>query len=241
MKINNDVTNVLANSRIDGDKLFLPEGQLDRKLYMSVNKVLTSINGKWSRKDKAHVFSAPPAEIIEEILLTGEYVDSKKEYQFFETPTSLAAQLVDMASPSRGDTICEPNAGRARIVNAINAIDMDCDCVELNPDNRKHLERANHRLVGDDFMSFNGEYDIFIANPPFSKQQDIDHISHMMDLARKRVVSVASASVLFRDNKKTVVFRERVFDLGGTIEPLPDNTFLESGTAVKTCVVSVDI
>jgi hypothetical protein len=96
MKINNDVANVLANSRVEGNNLFLPEGQLDRKLYVAVNKVLTTIKGKWNRKEKAHVFNTSPSDIVEEILLTGEYVDEKKEFQFFETPTHLAEKLIEL-------------------------------------------------------------------------------------------------------------------------------------------------
>lgn len=237
MKISNDVTNVLANSRIDGNKLFLPEGQLDRKLYVSVNKVLTAIKGKWNRGAAAHIFNKSPNDIIEEILLTGEYVDQKKEYQFFETPIHLAEQLVEMAGIRDGETTCEPSAGKARIA----AFMPGCDCVELNPENRDHLVSKGFNLVGADFMEFEGGYDVIVANPPFSKQQDIDHINKMIDMAKRKVVSVASASVLFRDNKKTVAFRERISELGGTIDPLPDNTFLESGTAVKTCVVCVDV
>ncbi len=241
MKISNDVANVLANSKIEGNKLFLPEGQLDRKLYTSVNKVLTAIKGKWSRKDKAHIFNTSPMEILEEILLTGEYIDSKKEFQFFETPVALARQLVGMADIKDGETILEPSAGKARIAAQIDDCGYNCDCIEFNPDNRTYLADAGYELVGDDFMEFDGKYDVVIANPPFSKQQDIDHVNRMIDLANRRVISIMSASVLFRDNKKTVAFRERVAELGGTIDSLPDNTFLESGTAVKTCVVCVDV
>lgn len=237
MKISDEVANVLANSRVDGNNLFLPEGQLERKLYMAVNKVLTVIKGKWNRGVAAHVFSEDPSDIVDQILLTGEYVDQKKKYQFFETPVSLAEQLIEMADIRDGETKCEPNAGKARIA----ALMPDCDCVELNQENREYLEANGFNLVGDDFMKFDGRYDVFVANPPFSKQQDIDHVNRMIDLANRRVVSVVSASVLFRDNKKTVLFRERIANLGGTIEPLPDNIFAESGTNVKTCVVCVDV
>jgi type I restriction-modification system DNA methylase subunit len=236
MKISNDVANVLANSRIEENKLYLPEGQLERKLYVDVNKVLVSIKGKWSKKEKAHLFPSSPPEIIEKILLTGEYIDEKKEYQFFETPTELAKQLVEMADIQEGETVLEPSAGKARIASLIN----NCDCVELNKDNRQYLKDNGFNLVGDEFLSFEKEYDVIVANPPFSKQQDVDHVNHMIDLAKRRVVAVMSASVLFRDNKKTVAFRERIEDMGGTIEPLPDNIFAESGTKVKTCVVCVD-
>ena len=55
------------------------------------------------------------------------------------------------------------------------------------------------------------------------------------------VVSVMSASLLFRTNRKTMEFKAIVDELGGTIEPLPDDSFKESGTMVKTCVVKIDL
>lgn len=237
MKINDDVANVLANSRVEGNNLFLPEGQLDRKLYVAVDKVLKAIKGKWSRKEKAHVFGRSPADIIEEVLLTGEYIDGKKEYQFFETPTHLAIQLIEMADIRKGESVLEPSAGKGRIASNINAF---VDCVELNENNRDYLSKNGFNIVADNFLDYEERYDVIIANPPFSKQQDIDHVNHMIDLANRRVVSVMSASILFRDNKKSIEFRNRISELGGTIEPLPDDTFAESGTKVKTCVVCVD-
>lgn len=237
MRISNDVTNVLANSRIEDNKLFLPEGQLERKLYMAVDKVLKAIKGKWNRKEKAHVFDSSPSDILEEILMTGEYVDEKKEYQFFETPVELAKQLVEMADIQKDETVLEPSAGKGRIACLI----PNCDCIELNENNQQYLKENGYNLVGFDFLSFWGEYDVVVANPPFSKQQDIDHVRHMIGLAQRRVVAVMSASVLFRDNKKTVDFREMIEGMGGTIEPLPDKIFAESGTNVKTCVVCVDV
>ena len=237
MRISDDVANVLANSRIEGNNLFLPDGQLDRKLYVAVNKVLEAIKGKWNRKGKAHVFNTSPTDIIEEILLTGEYVDEKKEFQFFETPSNLARQLVEMADIQLGEFVLEPSAGKGRIADLIEF----CDCVELNEANRGHLEKEGFRLVGGDFLEFEGSYDVVVANPPFSKQQDIDHVNRMIDIAKRRVVSVMSASVLFRDNKKTVSFRERIKSLGGTIKLLPEKIFAESGTNVRACVVCVDI
>jgi len=237
MNISNDVANVLANSNIDRNKLYLPEGQLDRKIYMAVDKVLKAIKGKWNRKEKAHIFDSNAEVIIEEILLTGEYTDTKKEYQFFETPTELAKKLVKMADIQPGETVLEPEAGKARIASLIKG----CHCCELNPENRSYLIENGFKIVGENFLDFSGEYDIIIANPPFTRQQDIDHINHMLSIAKRRVVSVASASVLFRDNKKTVDFRNKIESMGGTITPLPDKTFSESGTNVSTCIVCVDI
>lgn len=237
MRISDEVANVLANSEVIDDKLFLPGAQLDRKLYVAANKVLEAIGGKWNRQSKAHIFADSPAEIIDDILMTGEYVDAKKENQFFETPVDLAQRLVEMADIREGETVLEPSAGKGRIATLI----PDCHCVELNDENREHLIKNGFDVVGEDFMTFDNQYDVIVANPPFAKQQDIDHVNKMLDIARRRVVSVMSASVTFRDNKKTVEFRERIEDLGGSIEMLPEKTFSESGTNVRTCVVCVDV
>ncbi|MDO9463786.1 MAG: SAM-dependent methyltransferase [bacterium] len=239
MKISNEVANVLANSEIDDLKLYLPGEQLERKLYMAVNNVLVALEGKWNRKEKAHIFKVEPAEIIEEILLTGEYTDAKKEYQFFETPDELAKKLVDMANIQPGETVLEPSAGRGAIVKHINK-GASCDCIELNLKDRIYLREEGYYVVGEDFLQCQQRYDVIIANPPFSFQSDISHITHMIELANRCVVSIASSSVMWRTNKKSVEFRELVAKSGGTIKTLPEGSFKESGTNVNTCVVHIE-
>lgn len=240
MKISDEVANILANSTVDGNNLYLPQIQLERGMYLAVNKVLNAIGGKWNRKAKAHIFDESPVDTIEQILLIGEYTDAKKEFQFFETPDELAEQLVEMADIRDGETVLEPSAGRGQIAKYINE-KHSCDCIELNDSNRKYLLENGFYLVGDDFLKCTQRYDVIIANPPFSRQQDIDHVLHMIKLANRRVVSVMSSAVLFRDNKKTVAFREIVSNIGGTMKKLPEKTFSKSGTNVNVCVLCVDI
>lgn len=193
-----------------------------------------SIGGKWDRKEKAHLFNKSIEDVLDEILLTGEYTDSKKEYQFFETPDELAKEIVFIANIKEGESVLEPSAGKGRIAKLIKG----CDCIELNDENYSHLLNNGFNVVGRDFLTSKKKYDVIVANPPFSKQQDIDHINHMLDLAF-RVVSVASASILFRNNKKTVDFRQRIADLNGTIISLPEKSFSIEGTNVNTCLISV--
>ncbi len=228
---------MLANSRIDGQELYLPEGQLERKLYLAANKALMAIGGKWNRKKQAHIFDYYPGYKIEEILLTGEYTDAQKEYQFFETPDDLAKGLIEMANIQPGETVLEPSAGRGAIWKFIGY--PVCDCVEINKENQLYANEIDMPLVGSDFLDFHDKYDVIIANPPFSRQQDIDHITHMIELANRCVVSVASQSVMWRTNKKSVEFRELVAEFGGTIKSLPEESFASSGTNVNTCVVYV--
>ena len=237
MKVENEVINILSNSDIVDNFLFLPKEPLERNLYVAVNKVLEAINGKWNRKIKGHIFNESPKEILEEILLTGEYTDQKKEFQFFETPKNIVTQMLELANIQKNETVLEPSAGKGAIAQYIN----NCDCVELNKENRKYLKENNFNLVGENFLDFNNKYDVIIANPPFSNQQDITHVEHMLKLAKNKIVSIMSSSVLFRTNKKTVEFREKVNNLQGEFIELPNKSFKESGTNVNTCIVYINL
>ena len=237
MKIDNDVANVLVNSNVDKNYLYLPQEQLERNLYVRVNKVLKSMGGKWNRKLKSHIFNKSPETVLENIILTGEYTDAKHEYQFFETPGEVVERLLDKVNIKSGETILEPSAGKGAIAKFIKG----CDCVELNEDNRTFLKENNFNLIWDDFLTFNKKYDVIIANPPFTKQQDITHVEHMLGLANRRVVSIMSSSVLFRTNKKTIEFRNKIESLGGDFMKLPEKSFAESGTNVNACILCVDV
>ncbi len=237
MKIDDFTANVLANSAVEENRLYLPKMQLERKQYLAVNKVLAGIGGKWNRKAKAHIFEDCPEEVIEQILFTGEYTNQKKEFQFFETPEELAKEMIEMAEIKENETVLEPSAGRGQIAKHL----AKCDCIELNEANRKYLIENGFNVVAEDFLTSGRRYDVIVANPPFTKQQDIDHVLHMIKCANRRVVSIMSAAVMFRDNKKTVAFRDCISELGGKINALPDKTFSQSGTNVRTCIVCVDV
>lgn len=96
-------------------------------------------------------------------------------------------------------------------------------------------------VVGEDFMSFEPgkNYDVIVMNPPFCKQQDITHVTKAISIAKRCVVAVMSASVIWRTDKRSESFRAIVERFGGTIEPLPEGSFKASGTTVNTCKVVV--
>ena len=76
-------------------------------------------------------------------------------------------------------------------------------------------------------------------NPPFCKQQDIKHVTKAIQIAKKCVVAIMSASPMWRTDKISEEFRSLVKTYGGTLEELPEGAFKESGTNVKTCLVVV--
>ena len=238
MKIDTEVLNVLDNCRIDGNILFLPDVQLERKLYEKVNKVLTCLGGIWNRGKKGHVFENDPSEMVEEAILTGEVTDSKKEFQFFETPKEIVKQMIELADLGPEDSVLEPSAGQGAIADCIGLNPLTV--IELNHKNAEVLRGNGYEVIEQDFLTFDTTetYSKVIMNPPFSRQQDIDHVLHAWECLKPGgiLVSIMSEGTFFRQNKKSVVFRELLDEVGYSI-PLDEGAFKSSGTNVRTRIV----
>ena len=241
MKISDDVIDIIEQGRIDDIHFYLPDIQLERQLYIKVNKVLSLLGGKWNRKTKSHIFNKNIENLIDNAILSSEITDIMKELQYFYTPDNIVSQLINLADIKETDVLLEPSAGKGAIAIELNKL-CKTDVCEIYPEFRDILKEQNINIVADDFLEYNPsfKYDKIVANPPFTRQQDITHVNHMLDICKGRVISVMSASVLFRDNKKTVEFRNRINDLNGEFIELDNGVFKESGTMVKTCIVVVD-
>ena len=98
-------------------------------------------------------------------------------------------------------------------------------------------------LIGDDFLKSNGkEYSKIIANPPFSKNQDITHVYKMFEkLARGgRIVTIMSKHWQNSTNKKETQFREFLEELNAEITDINSGEFKESGTSIATVIVTIE-
>lgn len=258
MRVSPEVLSVLATQvAFDGAHVTL-EGQLDRKLYVATDKVLQACGGKWNRKAKAHVFDGPARERVELVLNTGE-VQTAADLGFFPTPSGLAKELVAMAGVQSGDRVLEPSAGTGNIVLAIQDAGGIVIACERDESRRLYLVESvlksrDYLVTTTDFMNYlhgvqeNGKpalFDRVVMNPPFCKvgQGDhLDHVKHAYGLLRPGgvLVSVLPGGVTFREDRRHREFREWVYDEGageGTIEDLPEDSFRDSGTRVRTCVV----
>jgi len=238
-KIDQETLRVLSRATISENTITLTCGQLDRKQYVAVNKVLEGMGGKWNRKLAAHIFESDPTNFLEQVLLSGEIVLPKKQ-GFFPTPPELAERIVKMAHTEPGDLVLEPSAGQGGIADYIN---KDCivDCIEILPANVEVLRSKGYNVIyKGDFLQTKSEpmYNRVIMNPPFEKQADIDHVLHAWEflVPGGRLVSIMAAGVLFRENKKTVNFRELIEKYGFAEKNSPE-AFKSSGTMVNTVIV----
>lgn len=237
MKIDNSVVEVLKTSEFDDSLLRLP-GQLERKLYERVAKVLKSIGGKWSSAKKAFVFKEDVGDLITSIADSGEYIPERQALQFFPTPESLAREIVEIADIRQGESTLEPSAGQGNIAQFM----PSPDCIELDPKNRAILEKRGFRVVGEDFLKFtsSASYDVIVMNPPFCKRQDALHILKAISMANRKVVAIASQAVMWRTDGPYKILRDIVAHYGGYMRKLPDKSFKEAGTMVNTALVVID-
>lgn len=237
---------VLQGCTVEGNIVKLPAGQLDRDLYMKVAKALNLIGGKWKGgKVAGFVFPSDPTELLEQIA-NGEKRNLKKEYQFFATPATLADRLVELANIDESHSILEPSAGQGAIVDAIQRklpfVIVDyCETMDVN---RTFLSKKTKLVqVEEDFLNVkNCSYDRIIANPPFSKNQDIDHVYHMFKCLNPggRIVSIMSKHWNTSTNKKETEFREWFEKQWHRIEDVDAGVFKESGTSIATQIVVID-
>jgi phospholipid N-methyltransferase len=247
-----DVLLVLEESTINGNELHLPDRQLPN--YPQVKKVLLSVGGKWNKKSKSHVFDGDPTDVIDELMLTGEYsgmTSLAQQLQYFPTPEAVLDLMMDYMPPALdvGGPVLEPSAGKGAIVDRLyDEGHRNVVCIEQHEPFRKLLMDTNAEVLGcTDFLTHDpvkeevGKlYAAICANPPFTKQQDIDHVRHMLKCLQPggHLVTVMSVSVTFRTNKKTTSFIEELeaLDSHEFIE-IPEGSFKESGTGVNTILL----
>ena len=234
-----DVLGVLGAATVRGNVVVLPPGQLDRKLYEQVNAVLVDLGGRWKTR-VGHVFPSDPTNLLDEVLLSGR-VAGLALNGYFPTPPELVQRVCDLAEPLAGASVLEPSAGTGAIADELRARGADVTCVELLPEHRERLQAAGHRVLWDDFTTLDTElrFDRVVMNPPYSKQQDIAHVTRAHALLRPGglVVALMAAGVSFRTDKKAAAFRLLLNDCGGWWEHNEPEAFKASGTMVRTVTV----
>ncbi|MDR0472345.1 MAG: class I SAM-dependent methyltransferase [Treponema sp.] len=245
MKIEIEVIEILAKSKIDETILYLPEIQLERKLYEKVNKALVILGGKWNRSKRGHVFEESPADAIDDLLLTGEVFDRKKEFQFFPTPPEVCKKICTFAEIDIYCDVLEPSAGQGNIAKEmLRYSPKSITVVELDEKHTPYLEgKYTHCFMGQDFLVWETKkrFDRIVMNPPFSKKQDIKHIIRAFSLLKPSgiLVAILSPSPFFCADKLSQDFRSFISEKGAVISDFEQGTFQDSGTSIRTKCIKV--
>lgn len=242
-----DKQKILQACTVDGNVVKLPPGQLERSLYMEVAKALELIGGKWKgNKVMGFVFKEDPTDLLAQIA-NGEKRNLKKEFQFFATPYEVAKDLVREADIQPDDIVLEPSAGQGAIIKAIHDLHPGhmVNYFELMDINRTILsDIPNTRYAGSDFLECTDQqWDKIIANPPFAKNQDIEHIRKMWEVLKPggKIVTIASKHWNYSNNKKEKAFREWLYnDVEANVNGIEAGAFAESGTKIETVMIEIN-
>lgn len=237
---------ILKQSKIENGILKLPQIQIERKDYLDFAKDINFLGGKWKGgKTQGFAFDRPINDIAE-LLNCNE---NKKDLQFFGTPSELAAELVELCEIDNYHKILEPSAGRGAIITEIQKV-SSCSVhyFEKSEVGQKYLDEfANIVKLGNDFLEADpkpenhGQFERIVANPPFSKNQDVDHILKMYDMLDNggKLVSVSSTHWERGQEKKCQNFRKFLEYTKADIFPVPAETFKESGTNIESRIILI--
>lgn len=239
------VEDVLGQCVLKDNILYLPDMQLDKKTYMKVKKRIEEAGGKWAGgKVQGFTFDFDATRVVS-LLREGKGCNLAQEYQFFETPAGVADWLVSLAGGIRPDmSVLEPSAGRGAIVRAIHRVcpDVTVDCYELMPENRELLGRLpGIRLKGNDFAECTESYDLIVANPPFSGNQDIRHVRMMCECLRPggTLAAITSRHWQIGSERQCADFRKWIEEVSGRVYTVEAGAFASSGTDIGTVAVVI--
>lgn len=248
VSITPEVHDVLARATVVGTAerpvVQLPPGQLPRDLYVATDKVLKALGGKWNRGQNGHVFDRPVEGELAEALNSGVAVNQAKVAEQFFTPLAAADKVWERAQLRPEHHVLEPSAGSGNLLNAPLRLGCRITCVEQDARLADLLRPLNVEVVCADFLSLEWatpRFDRVIMNPPFSRGQDVDHVTraYQLLLPGGLLVAIMSPHWRFADDARSKGFRHMANDHAFIWEPLPDGTFRESGTSVNTGILTL--
>ena len=172
--------------------------------------------------------------------------------QLFPTSPHLAARMVELAQIEPGQRVLEPSAGTGVLCKAIAAaqptarvfaVEIDTQLCELlsqaiNPP-EDAAEGIYKNVLEGDFLEVGGlgnEWDRIVMNPPFADGADIKHITYALRHLKPGGRLVALCANGPRQNEK---LRPIVEAHGGIWQELPADTFISSGTSVRSVLLSL--
>ena len=241
-----NVEDILKHCTLEDGVLKLPKVQFNKKSYAEAKKWIEEAGGSWqSGKIQGFTFPFNPERVFS-ILKEGKRCNLQQEYQFFETPAEVADWLVMLAGGiNEADTVLEPSAGRGALIKAIHRAcpSVTVECYELMPENREFLYSLDNVIILDeDFTKDSvGSYTKIIANPPFSGNQDIEHVRIMYKLLEKggTLAAITSSHWKIASEKKCVDFRNWLEEVHGEVFEIGAGEFKESGTSISTMAVVI--
>jgi hypothetical protein len=235
------VRRILSRASTVGNYLYLPE-HLSPGLYAQVDRVLRAAGGQWKGgRVGAHVFPGDATAALDGILAATRVTSARQRDQWYPTPAEVVDELLAAAELCKGLEVLEPSAGEGAIALAAAQAGCAVDCVELDTGRAQAIERAGvaRKVWCADFLAMPPRpvYHAVVMNPPFARNADTRHVEHARRFLRPGGVlaAVMGGGIQSRSDRAA----RRICSLADGIWPLPEGSFRESGTDMKTTLVVI--
>lgn len=178
----------------------------------------------------------PSTEAVIEAMLRPYYEEGRREYR----------RSLNLHSR----TILEPSAGSGAILDYVSQAlsssgyygrsEQRLYCCEKDPELKAILQSKNCRLLGDDFLSYQGDliFDLVLMNPPFAKGDK--HVLHAYRVVGHggEVVALVNAETIRNPYSETRQQLARLIADFGSVEDL-GRPFVDSDrpTDVEVCLI----
>ena len=229
---------LLKHFTAENDKIFLPDFQLDRDLYLEVKETIESYGYKYVAGSKKR-FEKKGAEAQDDLnkMLNGvEVLTAQKQFDFYPTPNKIVLHAQTWLKHDGVNRILEPSCGTG---NLILGLEQFVDAIEINPDCVNTLKQNNINVIASDFETFETDkkYKFIIMNPPFSKFRDAKHILKAYELLEEggTLVAVASGGILSRSDKESLKIQTLISDK----MLFNDKEFKQAGTSINTVLIKI--
>lgn len=172
-------------------------------------------------------------------------IRSRKIPGFFPTPEPLVKKILNNIKVYDDDTILEPSAGIGNIASVLKKQfpNNDLQLIEFNTDLYNYLKTKGYNVLNQSFLDYKVKHDVIVMNPPFEKDQDIDHVMHAFNLLRPdgRLIAIMAANKSRSSRKKRQEF-EKFLNANGWYEENPAGSFNSSfmPTGVNTITVYLE-
>lgn len=156
------------------------------------------------------------------------------------TPKQIIDSMIEAARINENDSILEPSAGIGNIIDSIKSITNNIECCEVNYQFKELLKLKDYKIVENDFLELtNKSYSKILMNPPFSNNQDIQHLKHAYNLLDDNGVMVCLTSNhwSFANDKESVDFRNWIKDKTHYIKDFEPGLFERTSILVKMIVI----
>jgi len=173
--------------------------------------------------------------------------------EFYPTPPSLVAKMMDKVNWRGVKTVLDPSAGKGNILDAVfdkglyshrhGTSVYDCKSIEVDPDLQHILIGKGFGLLDSDFLEYDGgdHFDLILMNPPFSNGEH--HLLKAINVMFSgQIVCILNAETIrnpYSNHRRSLV--NQLDDLGATIEFIPD-AFIdaERKTSVEVALIYIN-